>query len=105
MLHFLFLKKVFCFFQNADVFSGGLNWSTRPSILRACTNVDLVGKRCDDGVEAAPSFHDDPRTQDSAVEDFVTPATDENIHVQTERMQTGVCLNSLFKADVSLILL
>uniref|UniRef100_A0A1J3EH19 Transcription factor TFIIIB component B n=1 Tax=Noccaea caerulescens TaxID=107243 RepID=A0A1J3EH19_NOCCA len=59
--------------KNADVFSKRVNFSMEPSVLRACTNVGLEEKRCDD----------DPITQDSAVfRDFDT-------HAQTERMQTG----------------
>lgn len=52
-----------------------------PPVLRACTNVGLEEKRCDD----------DPITQDSAVfGDFDT-------HAQTERMQTGVCVTTLLQ--------
>ena len=48
----------------------------KPSILRACNNVNLVGNRRDDGIEATTSFPDDPRTQDSAIfGDYVTPET------------------------------
>lgn len=69
-------EKRFCFLQNVDVFPRGVHWSTRPSILRACNNVDLVGKSCGDGIEAASSFPDDPRTQDSTIfGDYVTPET------------------------------
>lgn len=55
--------------------------SMEPSVLRACANVGLEEKRCDD----------DPITQDSAVfRDFDT-------HAQTERMQTGVCVTTLLQ--------
>ncbi|CAA7020631.1 unnamed protein product [Microthlaspi erraticum] len=66
--------------KNVDVFSGRVSMSMEHSVLRACTNVGLEEKGCGD----------DPITQDSAVfRDFAAPATDEDTHVQTERMQTG----------------
>ncbi|ESQ53171.1 hypothetical protein EUTSA_v10024751mg [Eutrema salsugineum] len=59
--------------ENVDVFLGRVSWCMEPSVLRACTNVNLEGKRCDDGINP-----DDPRAQDSAAfGDFVTPETDE----------------------------
>ncbi|KAL1190268.1 hypothetical protein V5N11_016655 [Cardamine amara subsp. amara] len=70
--------------ENVDVVSRGVNWSMKPSILRACKNVDLKGGKCDDGIEAASVFPDDSRTQDSTVfGDFITPETEANIHAQT----------------------
>jgi transcription factor TFIIIB component B'' len=74
MLHVF--EKRFCFLQNEDAFPRGVHWSVKPSILRACNNVNLVGNRRDDGIEATTSFPDDPRTQDSAIfGDYVTPET------------------------------
>ncbi|KAL1213553.1 hypothetical protein V5N11_000625 [Cardamine amara subsp. amara] len=70
--------------ENVDVVSRGVNWSMKPAILRACKNVGLEGKRCDDGIEAASVFPDDSRTQDSTIfGDYITPETDANIHAQT----------------------
>ncbi|KAG2319032.1 hypothetical protein Bca52824_012245 [Brassica carinata] len=64
--------------------SGGL------SVLRACTNLNPEGKRCDDGTEAEPAYPDDPRRQDSAAfGDFGSSETDEVINAETQRMQTG----------------
>ncbi|KAJ4898722.1 Homeodomain-like superfamily protein [Raphanus sativus] len=66
-----------------NVFSEGL------SVLRACSNVNSEGKKCDNATEAAPAYphDDDPRRQDSG--HFVTQETDDTIHPQTQRMQTG----------------
>lgn len=86
---FHFTKKRFsCFFQN--VFSQGL------SVLRACSNVNSEGNKCDNATEAAPAYphDDDPRRQDSG--HFVAQETDEIIHPQSQRMQTGVCVTTLF---------
>lgn len=89
-----------------DVVSKGVNWSMEPSALRACNNADLEGKRCDDGIETASVFPDDSRTQDSTIfGDFITPETDADIHAQIGGMQTGVFVNTLSKANVSLLLL
>ncbi|CAH2075917.1 unnamed protein product [Thlaspi arvense] len=76
--------------ENVDLFSGRVSWCMEPSALRACTNnVDLEGKRCDDGIDAAPELPDEPRTQDSAAfGDSVTPETDEVFRAQSQRMQT-----------------
>lgn len=84
-------KASFVSFQNLDEFSG-------VSVLRACTKVNSEGKRCEDGTEAAaPACPDDPRRQDSATfGDFVTHETDEVINAETQRMQTGVCVDALF---------
>ncbi|XP_010431876.1 PREDICTED: protein IWS1 homolog [Camelina sativa] len=66
--------------ENVNVVSREVHWSTEASVLRACTHVDLGGKRCDDSIDAAASaFPDDSRTQDSTIfRDFVTPETGED---------------------------
>lgn len=96
-MFFHYANRFSCFFQN--VFSEVL------SVLRPCSNVNCEGKRCDNGKEAAPANPpDDPKSLDSAA--FVTQETDEVIHSQTQRMQTEVCMNTLFfYAGVSLLLL
>lgn len=84
MLHGVLVEQTLLFLQNV---SGGA------SVLRACTNLNSEGKRCEDGTEAAPAYPDDPRRQGSATfGDFVTSETDEVIDDQTQRMQTGVCV-------------
>ncbi|XP_033132995.1 glutamic acid-rich protein isoform X2 [Brassica rapa] len=65
------------------------NVSGGASVLRACTNLNSEGKKCEDDTETAPAYPDDPRRQDSAAfGDFVTSETDEVIDDQTQRMQT-----------------
>ncbi|KAF3549443.1 hypothetical protein DY000_02009107 [Brassica cretica] len=54
------------------------------SVLRACTNLNSEGKRCEDDTEAAPAYPDS-----ATFGDFVNSETDEVIDDQTQRMQTG----------------